>query len=166
MEPRFIVRTALDKAACKALARHQMRKLKFYFCATDIVLAVLVVMLWMQRSPFAGLASMALILLLAYTFFCDQLAGAMIYRSANLSAGETEYAFGEDTITVANKAETSRIRYASFFAIHETMTHCFLYIHKNVAIVLSKKDFTVGDPEQFGVFIAEKIGKPLLRCRA
>ena len=166
MEPRFIVRTTLDKPACKALARHQMRKLKFYFWATDVVLAVLVAMLWRQGSAFAGLASMALLLVLAYTLFCDQLAGAMIYRSANLSDGETEYAFGEDAVTVTNRAETGRIRYASFFGIHETATHCFLYIQKNVAIVLPKKDITVGDPAQFGAFIAGKTGKALLRCRS
>ena len=166
MKPNFIVRTTLDKPACKALARHQMRKLKFYFCATDIVFIVLVALLWRSGSAFMGLAAMALILLLAYTLFCDQLAGAMIYRSANLSAGETEYAFGEDAVAVTNKAKTSRFLYKSFLSVHETEAHCFLYIQKNVAIVLPKADVAVGDRAQLGTFIAGKIGQPLLRCRS
>ena len=38
MENKFIVRTTLDAAACKALARHQTRRLKSLFLGIDILL--------------------------------------------------------------------------------------------------------------------------------
>ena len=165
MHPKYIVRTTLDRAACRALARHQMRRLKFYFFSLDIMLAVCVVMLWVRGSAFAGLASVVLLLLLAYTLFSDRLAGAMIFQSANHDVGETEYAFFEDEIKAVNRAETSRLHYAGFPAIHETGEHFFLYIQKNVAIILPKADFAEGDPAKFGLFLAEKTGKVLLRSK-
>ena len=165
MQPKFTVRTTLDRAACRALARHQTRKLKFYFYSIDIVLAVCVAMLWKQSSSFAGLATMVLALLLAYTLFSDRFAGMLIFQAANHNVGETEYAFADDGVTAVNRAETTRLRYAGFFGIHETADHYFLYIQKNVAIILPKADFAAGNPAEFGTYIAEKTGKPLLRAR-
>ena len=118
MEPRFIVRTTLDRAACRALAKHQTRKLKFYFYSIDIVLAVCVALLWRQGSAFAGLATMVLALLLAYTLFSDRFAGMLIFQAANHNVGETEYSFAEDGVTAANRAETTHLRYAGFLGIH------------------------------------------------
>ena len=165
MEPKYIVRTTLDRPACRALARHQMRKLKFLFFSLDLMLAVCVAMLWVKGSAFAGLASVVLLLLLGYTVFSDRLAGSMIFQSANHDVGETEYSFAEDCVTAANRKETSRIRYGSFLGVHETEEHYFLYIQKNVAIILPKADFVEGDPAGFEVFIAEKLGRPVLRSR-
>lgn len=166
MKPNFIVRTTLDKPACKALARHQMRKLKFLFFSLDLMLTVCVVMLWVKGSAFAGLASVVLLLLVGYTVFSDHLAGSMIFQSANHDVGETEYSFAEDGVTAVNRKETSRIRYGSFLGVHETEGHYFLYIQKNLAIILPKSDFVSGDPAGFEAFIAEKLGKPVLRSRS
>ena len=63
MENKFIVRTTLDAAACKALARHQTRRLKSLFLGIDILLAVCTALLWRSGSSFAGLASVVLLLL-------------------------------------------------------------------------------------------------------
>ena len=165
MENKFIVRTTLDAAACKALARHQTRRLKSLFLGIDILLAVCTALLWRSGSSFAGLASVVLLLLVLYTLFLDRFAGMLMYQAASKNVSETEYAFSETGIAVTSARETSELKYSAFLMAHETDTHFFLYIQKNVAVILPKADFTAGRPEDFAAYLAERLGKPVLRCR-
>lgn len=165
MNAKYIVRTTLDRAACRALARHQTRRLKFYFFYIDVFLAVCAALLWRRGSSFSGLVLVLFALLLAYTFFLDRFAALLMFQAANHDVGETEYAFADEGITAVNRAESSRLPYAGFLGVHETGSHYFLYIQKRVAIILPKADFAAGDPADFGTYFSARSGRPLLRSR-
>ena len=165
MEAKFVVRAALDRSACLAMARHQLKWLKLAFWAVDAVMLALAVTLTRSGSPHAGIVSVFCVLLIIYSLALDYIAGWMMFKSVNKAIGVTEYTFGADSVRAVNRQEDTALGYNTFVKLDETDRRFFLYLRKNTALVLSKAGFTTGKPEDFAAFLAAKCGKEVKRSK-
>ena len=156
MEKRFVVRTDLDMAACRALARQSSRKVTMVLWVAIAVVAVGTALLWITGSPNASRFTGFLALIFAYAVFKDILFGSMLYKGVNRKNSTAEYIFGEEDVIARSPLEESRMQYGGFVKIAEDKKYFFLYVSKSAAIVLAKKGFVEGKPEDFLDFLSGK----------
>ena len=156
MEKRFVVRTDLDMAACRALARQSSRKVTLALWAAIAVVAVGTALLWITGSPNASRFTGFLAIIFAYALLKDAVFGAMMYRGFNRKHGAVEYIFGEGDVAVHSNLEDTRMQYGSFVKVTEDKNYFFLYVSKASALVLAKKGFVEGRPEEFIAFLSGK----------
>ncbi len=165
MDAKFVVRSGLDRDACLAMARHQLKPVKLAFFLVDAVVIALAAMLLRSGSQHAGIVCVFAVVLVLYSLALDQIAGRMMFRAANKAVGVTQYDFGPEDIHAKNRQEETRLRYDGFVKFHETDRHFFLFLRRNSALVLAKRGFAAGKPEDFAAFFAQKSGLPVKRSR-
>lgn len=165
MKDRFVVQTTLSRADTRALARQQLGKnmLFMWFCLALLVIGTVVNFL--RGGDYTLLYAIAAVVLVVPALFMDRLMGALMYRNADKSAGETSYTFTPADIYVKSKNHEGGIPYDAFMEILETDARFFLCIQKRMAFVLPKADFTQGDIDAFRIFLAEKTGKTIRKVR-
>lgn len=64
--------------------------------------------------------------------------------------------FTEEYYELSLDSSFHRINYSNIQAVMEDQEHYYLFIDKNTAHILKKTQFTKGDPNCFGAFIASK----------
>ena len=72
-----------------------------------------------------------------------------------------DYRFGENAFEVSFPGESMSFAYGAVSRIVETEAYYFVYTDERMAHILPKKDFSQGDANTFGKFIAEKTGLKL-----
>lgn len=73
--------------------------------------------------------------------------------------------FWEDYFAGYMPTSESRTSYTVIQSIFEDQAHYFLFASKNSAVIVRKDGFTVGDPNEFGTWIAEKTGEEITKLR-
>lgn len=77
------------------------------------------------------------------------------------------FAFGEDSyeVTVEGIVEHGREEYGEVLRLVETKDYFLLFMEKNAAHILPKRNLTGGTPEQFRAFLEEKTGRTAQQMR-
>lgn len=156
MEKRFVNRTELDFAVCRALARQASHKVTLALWAAVAVIAVCTAIMWFIGSARAPQFTGFLAIVFAYALLKDFLYGAMMYRGYNHKHGAVEYIFGEEDIAMRSSLEETRLQYGGIVKVTEDKNYFFLYVSKASALVLAKKGFVEGKPEDFAAFLSGK----------
>lgn len=73
--------------------------------------------------------------------------------------------FCEDYFAGYMPTGESRTSYTVIQKLFEDQARYFLFVNKNSAVVVRKDGFTVGDPKEFGTWIAEKTGEKFTKLR-
>ena len=78
---------------------------------------------------------------------------------------ELEYEFQETCFWEHTPDSDHRMDYTVIQYVAEDRGHYFLFVSKGVAHILCKSGFLTGDPEAFGAWIGEKLGKETVKIR-
>ena len=124
--------------------------------AAIAVVAVGTAILWFFHSAKAPQFTGFLLIIFAYALLKDVLFGAMMYRGFNHKHGAVEYVFSDEDVAVRSNLEDTRMQYGSFVKVTEDKNYFFLYVSKASALVLAKKGFVEGRPEDFAAFLSGK----------
>ena len=153
MDRRFVVRTKMDLAGCKAFWKALypgtwiLRRILWVFAA------ILTIPLWVWDPFRAGLLTVLLIVLILLELFRPR----QMFKNATSNGNEdTEIVFEEDKIYLHGSHSEGTMTYAGFLKFKEDDRYYFLYIQKRTAYILPKKDFAEGDPEDFCEFLIDK----------
>ena len=165
MEERFVVKTELDKKGCRIVARVRDRKFRYVRFAVILLGLLYIVLSWAVRDPNALLYTILLGALASLAAFRPQIQGWISWRSVKDSARDSELRFTDEGIQVSSSAAQGTNLHSKYGKIVETKEYFLLYPQKNLANVLPKADFTVGNPDEFAAFLAEKTGLTVEKLR-
>ena len=84
-----------------------------------------------------------------------------LLKNANNLQTVFDYRFGDNAFDVSYPGESMSCPYGNISRIVETQDYYFVYVDVRMAHILPKKDFSQGDANTFGKFIAEKTGLKL-----
>lgn len=87
------------------------------------------------------------------------------WRSRRLllrDAGDIHVVFSEDGMVEDSKKGSGFYHYDAFVGAYDYCDRWFLFLDKRHAAILPRAAMTAGDPEAFGAFLEEKLGKPVL----
>lgn len=73
--------------------------------------------------------------------------------------------FCEDYFAGYMPTGESRTSYTVIQKLFEDQMRYFLFVNKNTAVIVRKDGFTVGEPAEFGAWIAEKTGEEITKLR-
>lgn len=78
---------------------------------------------------------------------------------------QLEYEFLEDCFWEHAPVSDHRMDYTVIQYVAEDRDRYFLFVNRGVAHILCKSGFLTGDPEVFGQWIGEKLGKEVIKIR-
>lgn len=74
-----------------------------------------------------------------------------------------QFHFSEENFCVHTDDSDVRSSYSVIAEALESPTHYLLFVNENMAYALAKKNFLKGDPAIFGTWLAEKLGKEIIK---
>lgn len=89
-----------------------------------------------------------------------------LLKNASNIQQNIDYFFDENGFTVEYAKQKESCRYADVKRIVETADYFFVYTDVRMAHILSKKDFSQGDPATFRSFLEEKTGLTMVEEKA
>lgn len=157
MAARFMVQTTMKKEDMIAFQRaHRSKWRTLLLWGGTLICVFCAVLLWVWNAEIKWSISVVALLVLAASLFSVRINAWSAYRSYNRAVGEAEFRFDEDGVHTHSALEDGTVYYGAFVKLLESRDYFFLYVQKNSAFVLPKKDFTIGDPNDFAAFIHEK----------
>ena len=159
MGPKFIAKTTLDLAACKALTKVNMRKIwvQSLCAALGFGLFTLVDLLWLHLDITMITGSFAVFFVIFPFVLASMMPKAMLRNAAALGR-EVTYSFGDDAIHVVSSKEDGMVKYDAVVRLAETDGHFLLYRTKDQANVIAKDSFVQGGAGSFMAFMEQKTG--------
>lgn len=115
------------------------------------------------------LLAIGILLLLVSLFFglflLLNISGRLTWRNYSAKGTEALLEFFEDYFATYLPTAESRTSYTVIQKLFEDQARYFLFVNKNSAVIVRKDGFTVGDPAEFGAWIAEKTGEEITKLR-
>lgn len=91
--------------------------------------------------------------------------GWLTWRRYSPKNTEIQIEFCEDYFASYFPTGESRTSYTVIQKLFEDQMRYFLFVNKNAAVIIRKDSFTVGDPTEFGAWIAEKTEEEITKLR-
>lgn len=158
MDKHFEVKTTLSLEDNMILHRIHGKASQQRTVLYTALAAVCAVYLWVRQDKYALLFTILTAVLALIAVFYSRILGRISYNRIKNQIGEQTYAFYDREIGVKSEKEDSLTEYKVFTKILENQRYYFLYTQGSLVLVLPKRDFTHGNADHFGAFLANRTG--------
>lgn len=163
MEIRFQNTTAYNLAEYKKFVEFHSEKnnLKYHFYTLFIVALLIFCMILQFCYGRIILGICFILVLVAFLFYRIVHPALFVKKEASSKKVqkkmENTYTFYDDFVVISNGKDTVKLKYSKFYKIFEENDRFYLYLDKNHSYLLLKNNFSIGNADEFYVFMKKKI---------
>jgi hypothetical protein len=161
-------KTTITKELYRRFVKYHLHRRKGIWRTNQILLPVLLalclLLLWMTSFETNGiiLTAFAIMLNLLATLL-PFISSALGFRRMPKDRLAQQFTFNDETFEVVNNSSSRLVgntigRYDGLVTAVESTDDFYLFVEKNQAFLVQKKDFTVGDPAELANRLAELLG--------